>query len=601
MATSLKTFPTKGVHAGAVLLALIVPAFAQNFTGFQPANLVVSRSVYQGTASTVTVGQQLPPNCNLTMAAPGSCVTAIANGTYPGVFANDTVDGSFGVTSPIFLDQMTTGGSVINTLVIDPTQLVTSFSSKSELGLNLSPDGTAITFMGYASTPNQIDVSNSNTPGAVDTTNPVYAQVYRVLAEVNAAGNLQITDTNAYGGNNGRNAIKANGVYYTVGNSGNGTGSTVPDAIVAAAGVQFVVPGANPSTTPKQVGSFSVTQINPLTGKPYSPTPDKAGKDNNFRGITIFNNTLYITKGSGGNGINTLYQVGAAGSLPALANAGNAYIDVVPGFNTVLAKSSSNNSFPFGVWFANANTLYLGDEGDGKAADAATSTTAGLQKWVLGANGIWQLAYVLQRGLNLGQQYSVPGLPSSLNPAPDGLRNITGRLNADGTATIWGITSTVSASGDQGADPNQLVEITDVVANTNPAAAANEQFALVRTANYGEVLRGVSFTPGTTFPAPVSLPVTSSGFVYNRSTKTYTQTITLLNNTNQPYAGPAVVVLTNLVNGTVVGNPQMINGSPAIPILASGATLAPGQSASAMVSFTNPSNGLISYTPVVEP
>lgn len=51
------------------------------------------------------------------------------------------------------------------------------------------------------------------------------------------------------------------------------------------------------------------------------------------------------------------------------------------------------------------------------------------------------------------------GLPWS--PATDGLRNITGRVNRDGTLTVWGITSTVSGSGDNGADPNKLVAITD--------------------------------------------------------------------------------------------------------------------------------------------
>ena len=39
--------------------------------------------------------------------------------------------------------------------------------------------------------------------------------------------------------------------------------------------------------------------------------------------------------------------------------------------------------FPFGIWFANASTLYVGDEGDGVAVDAPTSTKAGLQKWSL--------------------------------------------------------------------------------------------------------------------------------------------------------------------------------------------------------------------------
>jgi hypothetical protein len=34
--------------------------------------------------------------------------------------------------------------------------------------------------------------------------------------------------------------------------------------------------------------------------------PDKIGKDDNFRGLAIFNTVLYYTKGSGGNGVNTV-------------------------------------------------------------------------------------------------------------------------------------------------------------------------------------------------------------------------------------------------------------------------------------------------------
>lgn len=37
--------------------------------------------------------------------------------------------------------------------------LATSFSSKSELALNLSPDGSSVTFMGYNSGVGQLDVS----------------------------------------------------------------------------------------------------------------------------------------------------------------------------------------------------------------------------------------------------------------------------------------------------------------------------------------------------------------------------------------------------------------------------------------------------------
>ena len=228
---------------------------------------------------------------------------------------------------------------------------------------------------------------------------------------------------------------------------------------------------------------------------PYAA--DKLGKDNNFRGLTIFNNTLYVSKGSGGNGIDTVYQVGAAGTLPTLATAAAAPITILPGFPTALASTAGATSdYPFGLWFANATTLYVGDEGDGVVADAAGSKTAGLQKWIL-TNGKWQLAYVLQGGLNLGQQYSIPNYPTAINPATDGLRNITGTVNSNGTVTIYALTSTVSTNGDQGADPNMLVSITDTLANTSAASAASEKFTILRTANAGEVYRGISFAPSS--------------------------------------------------------------------------------------------------------
>ena len=97
----------------------------------------------------------------------------------------------------------------------------------------------------------------------------------------------------------------------------------------------------------------------------------------------------------------------------------------------------------------------------------------------------------------------MPGYPTGDNaatglpwaPATDGLRNITGQVNRDGSVTIWAVTSTVSGNGDQGADPNKLVTITDQPGATSPAPA--ESFQTVQTAGYGQVLRGVSFTPGT--------------------------------------------------------------------------------------------------------
>ena len=179
---------------------------------------------------------------------------------------------------------------------------------------------------------------------------------------------------------------------------------------------------------------------------------------------------------------------------------------ILNGFPTAL---NSTTSFPFGIWFADTDTLYVADEGNGTNTfdpttgtytAAAAQTTAGLQKWMFDGT-TWALAYTLTAGLNLGVPYTVSGYPTGNNsatnlpwsPATDGLRNITGRNNRDGTATIWAITSTVSGNGDQGADPNKLVMITDTLANTTLPNTGG--FSTVRTARFDETLRGVSFTP----------------------------------------------------------------------------------------------------------
>ena len=93
--------------------------------------------------------------------------------------------------------------------------------------------------------------------------------------------------------------------------------------------------------------------------------------------------------------------------------------------------------------------------------------------------------------------------PTALNPATGGCRNITGRHNYDGTVTIYAITSTVSANGDTGADPNKLVKVTDRVSDTtlptgdgdNDRDDAIGRFITLRSAQAGEVFRGVAFAP----------------------------------------------------------------------------------------------------------
>jgi hypothetical protein len=513
---------------------------------FQPGNLVVSRSVYDNQASNVTVGAILPPNCASTTGSCSAASGAPYNGTYPEVFNNDIYDGSFGITSRIFLDEITPFGWPVDSLEVpnslDPgitstsDQLVSSFSSKSELSLHLSTDGNYLTFGGYVAPVNTLDVSNSNTPGAVDPTNPVGENVYRAVATVNKHGEFTFTETNAYSGNNGRSAIWNNtdgaDFFYTVGNAGNGS-NPQPDGVILGAGAQILSPATVSEAdqtpgTPTPVASFNVTEL--------GAKADKIGKDDNFRGEAVFNNVLYFTKGSGGNGVNTVYFVDTVGTacpngiglpvagatlptapltydLATLQKSGlPSNVCILAGFPSTPNKTATVTAYPFGIWFASATTLYVADEGDGYAGGtdlythAAAQTTAGLQKWVFNATtSTWQLAYTLQNGLGLGTAYTVRDYPTGSNaatglpwaPATDGLRNITGTRLPFGWVAIYAVSSTISGNGDLGADPNKLFVIVDEVANTSATAAASEKFFAIKSARNLEVLRGVSFTPGS--------------------------------------------------------------------------------------------------------
>ena len=581
--------------AAGVLAALVLGPFTvagqaqgtgddQEFHGFVPGSIVLSGTVYTGKADTVIPGEVLPHGClntgpvttpnpatvnvpllpadqtatATTTAVTVSCGYASDNGEAPNlkdnhnVWNNAATDGSFGVSSPIVLWDLSTEGANLGSLDVPSNQIVTSFSSKSELALNRSADGKSLTFMGYRGGPgcpkltldpttniltqgtnvgpvsptavNLIDVSASSTPGLCDPTNPAvatFAQApnptayYRSVAEVDADGRIRYTDGDAYSGDNSRAVIKANNeMYYSVGNDNSGglskkqMGQTQLGLNLSqSTGAELFVPGFAPLVPPaNHMISYFV-----FSG-------DKPGQDTNFRGLTIFNDTVYVAKGSGGNGINTVYQLGTPGTLPTPGNAPaggtvNEPYAILPGFpNTAASTASPGGDYPFGIWFANASTLYVCDEGDlvytanqtinnqVNVADAGTLASAGLQKWVLttAADGSqsWVRQYVIQNGLGLGVPYSVKDYPAAIEPATGGCRNIAGVVNHNGTATIYAVTSTISLNGDNGADPNKLVKVTDRISDTAPSTSGNlDRFVTIRSARAGEAFRGVALAP----------------------------------------------------------------------------------------------------------
>ncbi len=435
------------------------------FRGFVPGSIVLSGTVYVGKADTVIPGEVLPPGClntgtatnptaatvnvpllpadqtktATTTAVTVTCGYASDNGEAPNlrdthnVWNNAATDGSFGVSSPIVLWDLSSDGFPLGALHVPSNEIVTSFSSKSELALNRSADGKSLTFMGYHGGPgcpaltlntttniltqgtnvgpvsptaaNLLDVSASNTPGLCDPTNAAVATYpgasnptayYRSVAEVDAFGRIFYTDGDAYSGDNSRAVIEAdNGLYYSVGNDNSGglSKKQVPVTQLGfdlshSTGAELFYPGAAPLVPPaNNMISYFIT----VAG-------DKPGKDTNFRGETVFNDTLYVAKGSGGNGINTVYQLGTPGVLPTTGNAPAGGLNdepytILPGFPTSASTTASPGGYyPFGLWFANDTTLYVCNEGDlvytpsqvingqTNVADAGTLATAGSAK-----------------------------------------------------------------------------------------------------------------------------------------------------------------------------------------------------------------------------
>jgi hypothetical protein len=544
------------IHTSVSALSLLVGCGAVAATNvaladdafLKPNTLVISSSTYVKAGAVTTLN---PMSSTPQLAGPS---VPVSDDNYVTVWNNSGVDGNFGVTSPIILtDIEPQSRHVFGTLQVPTDQVVTSFPSKSELALSFTRDtnGAHLVLQGYAGSTvgspgvGALDVSNADAVAGQDPTNPVTAFFgdshffHRTIVALDDKNNFSYTPTENYGGDNGRAALLgSNGLYYTVGNSNAGSAGTFgasgctstaqttskrnctsPD-VTETTGVEVVNPidasiASVAPATPVVTGGSGSAEINPLlTFLLNKGSADKAGKDDNFRGITEYHGGLYFTKGSGSNGVQTVYTVttgpqypatfvpapdvgpSAGDVLPTIANANLVAVQILNGFPTDSSRATGGDYAPFALFFANPTTLYVTDEGTNNATDATVH--AGLQKWVLNTGtGSWSLAYTLQAGL-IGQSYGPLAGGDGAWPQVTtiGLRNLTGRVNGNGTATLWAVTSTNSTAGDTGADPNQVVEITDVIAATAPTPS--ETFTTVAGPTYGTVYRGVAFvtSPG---------------------------------------------------------------------------------------------------------
>ncbi len=465
--------------------------------------------------------------------------------TFPQIFNNSNVTG---IQGNIFLDYYSTSpgaprrGSLplTATSVAQGQPITTSFSSKSEGSLHLSLDGHYLTYMGYNAAPGLQGVSNSETtnpnaqiPGGCSPV-PCYD---RAVALVKYDGTVTVTPQNfAYSGDNPRGAISLNGTqFYMAGNSDSTLNKTTPvTGPGLTIGARLGMPGS-PSSI--QLGTYVAADRPDETAKQHV-------KDNNWRGIGIFadangNQNLYVSKGSGGNGDDGLFQV-LNGNFPGASindvvnnetGAGvpaggttNTIVQLLGNYATNPTTNAPSLLTPFGFFFENPTTLYVADEGNSTitlpTSDSATETSlttdpvAGLQKWVLvpGSSPYWQLVYVITDGLQINQPQNVKGY--GVPTFTTGLRNLTGKVNSNGTVTIYAITAQTSTVSGGEPDPTKLVAVTDNIAatqlpvddgkgsgnwgggNSGGSQPTLDQFVILQQSRSGEVFRGVALAAG---------------------------------------------------------------------------------------------------------
>lgn len=453
------------------------------------------------------------------------------------------------------------------------TYITTSFSSKSEGALMLSPNGQFLTYMGYQGGDQLDDVSNSYSleptmdlvPNTyTDSNGNPYPFYDREVALIGANGLLSLTPIdNADSGDNPRAAITVDGgELYTAGNSDSTeyTNHGVVTGPGLSIGVRCAIPEISQSY---QLGTYVAADRTDESAKKHI-------KDNNWRGVGIYtdangNPQLYVSKGSGSNGDDGVFQVGS--SLPACTNGGtdnNATITELFGAPATNPNNSNivSQYTPFGFWFANPTTLYVADEGYQNTdvnGNLIPDPYAGLEKWSL-VSGTWTLDYTIQAGLNLYQAQNPPGYVdqngNQIQTFPTGIRNMTGAVNGDGTVTIYAITAQYSSVSSGEPDPDSLVGITDSLAATT--LPANEQFVTLQTSGYQEVFRGVAYIPTTAQRATQTITFASVGTV------TYGQAPIALSAT----ATSGWPIVYSVISGpaTVSGNILTITGAGSVTV-----------------------------------
>ncbi len=415
---------------------------------------------------------------------PGDLVLSVYGDGAPG----DSTTYTDNQGSPITLEEVTTSGAVVGDLVLPQTATTVNgvteniisgeYGSSSEGTLELSADGQSLTIAGYginAATYNAAEAGlGVKQPGGIYG-NSALAQTYsvptggangapagdtavaRVIADIRFDGTVDTSTAlfNIDNENNPRSVATVDGSSFYVAGQGASNGDPTE-------GLYYV-----------QDGATQATAINTTTAN---------------RSAEIYNGNLYVSTDAGGNQTDNISEYNgeptSAATPTILANITQDIASLTAAqANGVNDSRIGNNVYlsPENYFFANSTTLYVADGGQPKGgkAEKAGLGDGGLQKWTL-SGGTWNLDYTVSAGLNLVDNSSASG--------STGLVGLTGKVNTDGTVTLYATNSTI---GDL--DQTYLYGINDTLAATTKAVG--ESFTTLMTAAPDTNIRGVAFAP----------------------------------------------------------------------------------------------------------
>jgi hypothetical protein len=382
--------------------------------------------------------------------------------------------------APIFTDQLPTTNSGNNLGVVG------QYGSSSEGTLELSANGQYLTIAGYSASAaaGGIDSSTNNDN---KTNFPTGTQFNH-----NTVSLAQSSDTNVPrlavlvdGNGNVNSSTELNDVYST----------NNPRSVYSSTGTTFYISGQGDGNNNDQGIFYGNVGLN--TTVSGAPTGIYNAEDT--RTVDAYNGNLYysIDTGSGSHtGIWKFNGLPTASSTPTR---------IIPGNNGL---SGSNEVFysPEGFYFANADTLYVADNGEPKAGNLGDG---GIQKWSFNGSS-WGLDYTL---LPTGADWIPAGNPHNASNGETGFEALTGEVVGSGASEqveLFAVSYTLNNATADG-----LYSITDTLDATS---GAGESFTELASApgNGGELFKGVAFAPAVPEPASLSMLLVGGALLKKR-------------------------------------------------------------------------------------